>query len=86
MVREDVKFRPRAVKQHIEGSVRTEDTVENGTNPRTVDLSYSDSGTVRLRRYICNSCGEDFTTPLDGVREKTPPGMASCRLPTHIAG
>ena len=48
----------------------SEDVVENGTNPRTVDLPYSDSETVRLRRYLCNSCGEDFTTPLDGVREK----------------
>lgn len=48
----------------------SEDVVENGTNSRTVDLPYSDSEEVRLRRYICNSCGEDFTTPLDGVREK----------------
>jgi len=48
----------------------SEDIVENGTNSRTVDLPYSDSEKVRLRRYLCNSCGEDFTTPLDGVREK----------------
>ena len=48
----------------------SEDVVENGTNPRTMDLPYSDSEEVRLRRYLCNSCGEDFTTPLDGVREK----------------
>ena len=44
--------------------------VENGTNPRTVDLPYAPSETVRLRRYRCAACGEDFTTPLEGVRKK----------------
>ena len=44
--------------------------VENGTNPRTVDLPYAAAETVRLRRYRCGACGEDFTTPLAGVRKK----------------
>ena len=46
------------------------DLQENGTNPRKVDLPYAGSETLRMRRYRCNACGADFTTPLAGVRGK----------------
>ena len=44
--------------------------VENGTNPRKVDLPYAGAETVRMRRYRCTACGADFTTPLAGVGKK----------------
>lgn len=46
------------------------DLVENGTNPRTVDLPYAAAETMRMRRYRCTACGADFTTPLADTRKK----------------
>ena len=48
----------------------SKDLVENGTNPRKVDLPYEDAATLRMRRYRCTACGADFTTPFTGVRKK----------------
>ena len=46
------------------------EVVENGTNPRKVDLPYAGPETLRMRRYRCTACGADFTTPLAGVGGK----------------
>jgi len=46
------------------------DVVENGTNPRKVDLPYAGAEVLRMRRYRCTACGADFTTPLADIRKK----------------
>ena len=57
------------------------DLVENGTNPRKVDLPYAGSETLRLRRYRCTACGADFTTPLADTRKKNTTRTGSGRSP-----
>lgn len=57
------------------------DLVENGTNPRTVDLPYAGAETMRMRRYRCAACGADFTTPLADTRKKNTTRTGSARSP-----
>jgi len=55
--------------------------VENGTNPRTVDLPYAGAEVLRMRRYRCTACGADFTTPLADTRKKNTTRTGSGRSP-----
>ena len=55
--------------------------VENGTNPRTVDLPYAGAEVLRMRRYRCTACGADFTTPLAGVGKKNTTRRRSASSP-----
>lgn len=43
------------------------DIVYNGTNPKTLERGLK----IDVQRYLCNSCGHDFTAPVEGYLKKT---------------
>lgn len=43
------------------------DLVCNGTNPKTLERGLK----IEIQRYICNSCGHDFSAPVEGYQKKT---------------
>jgi len=69
-VQRDVQLSARGVIELIDKRCMrcgSPDIVHNGANPKTLERGLK----VDVQRYICNSCGHDFTAPVEGYLKKT---------------
>jgi len=48
-------------------SCGSDNIVKNGTNPKSLERGLR----IKVQRYICNDCNDDFTAPVEGYLKKT---------------